>query len=114
MSSTMAQAGRYAAVRVAEDGEDPWGVVAIDPNGAMTVESTTPAAAAEESGQEDKLSRAVRLANKDKVMYVDIPPPEDAPKFTLASRIVERGHPDFIPALLDYLRASYLLELRPL
>jgi hypothetical protein len=113
MSSTMAQAGRYAAVRVAEDGEDPWGVVAIDPSGAMTVESTTPAAA-EEPGQEDKLSRAVRLANRDKVMYVDIPPPEDAPMFTLASRIVERGHPDFIPALFDYLRASYLLELRPL
>jgi len=100
-------AERYEAVELTENGEKPLGTVEFDAAGTLTVREEKGAA------KDGALARIAQQVNGKKVMYVEAPPPEGSPRFTLASRIVNRGEPDFIPALKNYLRTYYKIELRP-
>lgn len=51
--------------------------------------------------------------NAKRVLHVEAPPPAGAPRYTSASRLVGRDEPGFIPALRDYLRQYYKVELAP-
>lgn len=97
--------GRYEAVQTVDGDEQALGAVLLDGSGRMTLEQ-----AADGDGT---LAELVDRMNAKDVMFVEAPPPPDAPRFTLRSRVIRRGEPDFVPALKDYLRTNYKLELRP-
>ena len=97
--------GRYAAVQADQDGERRLGIVVLDDEGRITVEEA-------DTQQQTTLEKIVRSMNGKSVLHVDVPPPPDAPRFALASRIVERGSPDFISALKEQLQRYYDVELR--
>lgn len=101
---------RYQAVQLAEEGETALGAVLLDDTGQMTLVQE---AGEQEADADGTLADLADRMNAKPVMFVEAPPPADAPRYTLTSRVVRRGEPDFIPALKDYLRTNYKLELRP-
>jgi hypothetical protein len=110
MASDTATPGRYTATETDDGREYRLGTVMLDAQGMIVVASIG------DDVDVDKRERMQQIAermNEKPVMYVDVPPPEGAPRFTLASRGVKRGDAAFIPALKDYLRTFYSVELRP-
>ena len=107
MASEKKAAQRFAAVELEEGKENPLGTIEIDANGTITVPD------ASKRAKDDLLLDIVTQMNAKKVIHVDAPPPEGAPRYTKASIIIDRGHPKFIPALKDHLRTYYHVELRP-
>jgi hypothetical protein len=81
------------------------GQVTLDDRARISVVSTQP-------GREEWLRRLTQRMNEKAVMHIDGPPPKGSPRETLASRNVRREDPAFVPALKNYLRTYYDLELR--
>jgi hypothetical protein len=109
MTNQTAPPQRLVAVHLDNGQETLLGTVALAANGMMTVEESQ---ASPQDGTETKLARLAREVNATDVMHVDVPPREDAPEFTLASAVIPRGDPRFIPALKDYIHTYYGIELR--
>jgi hypothetical protein len=83
------------------------GSIAIDAMGMMTVLS----------GGDDPdglLPIIVEEQNRRPNTNVPVPPPPDAPRFAMAVRVIERGSDEFVPALADYLRRYYAIEINEL
>ncbi|TAK86325.1 MAG: hypothetical protein EPO01_16335 [Aquabacterium sp.] len=59
----------------------------------------------------NKLGQAIADINAQEGLHLEIAPPEGAPKFAVASRLVERGDEDYLDALQDYFRKYYKLEV---
>lgn len=79
--------------------------VLVDAMGMMEVLSV-------EDDPDGLLRLVVEEQNGRPAMNVGVPPPPQAPRFALASRTVERGSEEFLPALADYLRRYYGMELQ--
>jgi len=97
---------QYLAVKHDQGGERVVGTVALDADATMHVQPSDP-----EEGP--KLERAAREMNQSTVLHTASVPPEGAPRFSVASRIVKRGDPDFVTLMMDELRKYYAIELRP-
>jgi hypothetical protein len=110
MASDIAAPGRYTAAEIEDGREHRLGTVVLDAQGIMAVVSVGDEI---DVDKRDRLQQIADRMNEKPVMYVDVPPPEGAPRFTLASRGVKRGDAAFIPALKNYLRTFYSVELRP-
>ena len=82
------------------------GEVSLDRFGHMALLSAVP-------DRSEWLRRVVNEANSADVMHTDVASRTGSPPLTNASRIIKRTDPDFTPALKDYLRTYYGLELRP-
>jgi hypothetical protein len=82
------------------------GRMTLDPRARLAVVSAEPDRA-------DWLRRLAVEVNATDVMHVDVAPTPDAPTFTSASRIIRRGDPEFVPALKNYIRTYYDIEMRP-
>ncbi|HEX5326222.1 MAG TPA: hypothetical protein VFW75_06105 [Acetobacteraceae bacterium] len=98
---------RYAVIRRDEDGggEHRLGVIAIDPDGMLALVS-------HDNDPDDRLPVLVEELNRRPHLNVKEPAGAGAPRFALASRIVERGTPEFMSALTDYLAKYHLIELQ--
>ena len=101
-----AASSRFSAILHEADREVMVGRVQLDAKARITVITAS-------SDRRAWLRRIARRMNEKATMHVDAPPPANSPRAS-ASRIVKRGEPDFLPALQDYLRTYYKLELRPL
>lgn len=82
------------------------GHVELDPRGSILVLDAAPSRAT-------WLREVASRMNRKGVLHVEAAPPPGAPRFTSASRLIRRGEPEFVPALKDYLRVYYGIELRP-
>ncbi len=80
------------------------GTIGIDPMGTMTILSRG-------EDPDGLLPLVVSEQNRRQNMNVPIPPPPEAPRFAMVTRVVERGSDEFVPALADYLRQFYAIEL---
>ena len=98
---------RYMAVKTADGHEQPLGIVSLDAAAVMTIEAPEP-------GQEEALERLVGRINKQDVRHESVAPPPDSPRFAVASRVLKRGDPGFIPAMKEELVKYYDVELKPL
>jgi hypothetical protein len=99
---------RYIAIQRDDDGSTrTLGQVALDAECHITVISTEPDGA-------DSLGKIMTRMNNKPVLHVDMPPPVGAPRFALASRLVQRGDPEFQTQLEAQLSQYYDIELRPL
>ena len=96
--------GRYVARQHVDGSDRVLGEVELGADGVL---SLPPGAA---PGPLDKIVASMNAAER---LHVDVAPPPDAPRFAMASRIVERGDPGFIAALADQLARYYRLELIP-
>ena len=103
LSASSAQT--YKAVLHEDDREMGVGEVTVDDHARIEV-------IAAESGRMDWLRRLVQRMNEKDVMYVEAPAPKGSGRTALASRAIRRGDPQFVPALKDYLRTYYNVELR--
>jgi hypothetical protein len=83
------------------------GRIAIDAMGMMTILSPG-------DDPDGLLPIIVEEQNRRPTMNVPVPPPPDAPRFATATRIVERGSAEFVPALAAYLSRYYAIELHEL
>lgn len=109
MSTTSAGATtRYSVIRRDESGggEHKLGVIAIDADGMLAI-------LARDDDPDDRLPLIVEELNRLAHLNVKVAPPRSAPRFAVASRVVDRGTPEFMPALTDYLATYHLIELRP-
>ena len=106
MASDTTQSRRYAVVQLDDRREQDLGTVLLNDAGQITAE---PGAA---DGNE-KLAVIIQSMNSTDVMHVNVTPPEGAPRYAVASRVVRRGEPEFVPLLIEDLRKYYDLELRP-
>lgn len=80
------------------------GTVAIDAWGMMTILSAG-------NDPDGLLPLIIEEQNQRPNMNVSIPPPPDAPRFALVTRVVERGSDEFLPALAEHLKQYYMIEL---
>ena len=110
MASEPASAGRYTAIEIDDSQEHILGNVVLDAAGMINVE---PSADGADNEGLLTLARIAERMNAKPVMHVDTPPPPGSPRFALATRSVKRDNSAFIPALKDYLRTYYNIELRP-
>jgi hypothetical protein len=107
MSTTTDQTRRFTALlHEANRPEQAIGTVLVDPMSMLTVEAAMP-------GFTEKLDEIASRMNAIRYEHTPARPPEDAPKYALYSNVIERGNAAFLPALLDHLRRTYDLELRP-
>lgn len=81
------------------------GTVAIDARGMMSILSTG-------DDPDGLLALIVKEQNQRPNLNVSAPPPPDAPRFALATRVVERGSDEFVPALAQYLDEFYDVDLK--
>jgi hypothetical protein len=102
--------GRYSAVEHDDGQQYPLGHVMLDDLGVMSVIDVPQAV---DPARRETSRRVAERMNGKPAMYIDVPPPDDAPRGTLMSRGVARGDPAFIPALVDYLWTYYNIELTP-
>ena len=98
---------RYTVTERQDDGSSrTLGQVSLDALCKMTVVGAEPDGA-------ELLGKIVERMNNKPVMHVDMPPPPNAPRYALASRLVQRGDPEFQTQLEAQLRQYYDIELRP-
>ena len=98
----------YLALQHEDDGSSrTLGEVALDAQGRITIVSAVPEDA-------EQLGKIMTRMNNKPVLHADVPAPADAPRFTLASRLIQRGDPAFQAELLAQLTRYYDIELRPL
>jgi hypothetical protein len=108
MSSTQKpEVARYMVIRREESAGErhELGTIAIDQAGVITILSIA-------NDPDERLAQLVDELNRRAHLNVKVPPAPGAPRFALSSRIVERGTPDFIPALVQYLQKYHMIELR--
>ena len=89
-----------------DDKEINIGRVEADPNFNLKIISAVPE-------HKEFLEETVELVNEKKVLHIEAAPPEDAPKFAVYSREVERGKPEFAGEMQAYLSSYYDLNLKP-
>jgi hypothetical protein len=61
--------------------------------------------------QETFLTNVIEAMNAKEELVEKAPPPDDAPRFALSSKVVKRTDPDFFPALQRYLSTYYGINL---
>lgn len=76
------------------------GQLTLNADGVLAVQQSEP-------GAQARLAELVELTNNKPGLHMDVPPPEGSPRFAVASRFVQRGDPDFLAALQDYVDKYY-------
>jgi hypothetical protein len=108
-STQTTEMARYMVIRRQEPAGEhhQLGTIAIDQAGVITILTIA-------DDPDERLTQLVDELNRRAHLNVKMPPAPGAPRFALSSRIVERGTPDFMPALAEYLMKYHMIELRKL
>ena len=89
-----------------DDKEIKIGQVEADPSFKLKIVSAAPE-------HKEFLEETLDLVNDKKLLHVEAPPPEGAPKFAVFSKQIERGKPEFASEMQSYLSSYYDLNLKP-